>query len=54
MEFFDAAKSSMELEQSIINKIMLFTQIADAFKYAKSGENIYVITVEVKQVHPPL
>lgn len=54
MDFFDAAKSSMDLEQSIINKIMLFTKIEDAYKYKKSGENIYMVTVEVKQIDPPL
>lgn len=57
MVFYDSAKTSMDIENMIVTvfndcSVSKTPEIAHSFK--EPDENVYEITVEVKQIWPPL
>ena len=56
MIIYDSAKSSLDVEQFILEKIGEFKSIEDLKRspYINKSDNIYKITITVEQVEPPL
>lgn len=58
MEYFDSAKTSLDVENTIVRvmeeEAYVFKSLTDAHKFREAGEAIYKVEITVTQVYPPL